>query len=199
MGSEHPNLAVARTARVFRLPMVVASLAILALAAPVQARIVDGGSFSGTDSGVECGIYTRETTFSGVFSIKDATPATDGQFFYFTQRVQFTDVITNPETGAWFTVSGSTIFREIHARLVEGTIYTWDTIDVGQVVVRDADGKVVLRDVGLIEVSYIFDSLGDSQPGGPFLADPVLVRVVGPHPAFEKTFDFCALADELIG
>jgi hypothetical protein len=71
---------------------------------------------------------------------------------------------------------------------------------VGQpFVVTDMTGKVVLRDVGLIETSYVFDSRGDSAPGGVFLEEPKLVRVVGPHPGFEETFDFCALADRLIG
>lgn len=63
----------------------------------------------------------------------------------------------------------------------------------------DITGQVVLRDVGLIEVSYLFDSLGDGAPGGAFLEEPQLVRVAGPHPGFEDTFDFCVLADQLIG
>jgi hypothetical protein len=177
-----------------------ASLLMLALAAPVHARPVDGGTFAGTDSGIECGIYTRETTFSGWFQIKDATPATNGQFFYFEARFNYTDVITNPETGAFFTVTGSSLQKETHPRLVEGSVFTYDTIEVGQpFVITDMSGKVVLRDVGLIETSFVFDTLGDSAPGGEQLVEPKLVRVVGPHPGFEDTFDFCALADQLIG
>jgi hypothetical protein len=177
-----------------------ASLLVLALAGPVQAKIIDSGTFSGTESGIECGTYTRESTFSGSFTIKDATPATDGQFFFFTFRSEHTDVITNPETGAFFTVTGSLLFKEIQPRLVQGTVYTYDTIEVGQpFVIADMAGKVVLREAGLIEFSYVFDSLGDSAPGGVFLEEPKLVRVAGPHPGFEDTFDFCALADQLIG
>jgi hypothetical protein len=55
-----------------------------------------------------------------------------------------------------------------------------------------------LRDVGLIEFSFVFDSLGDSAPGGENFEEQ-FVRVVGPHPGFEETFDFCAQTDELIG
>jgi hypothetical protein len=177
-----------------------ASLLALTLAVPVLARPVDSGTFSGTDSGTECGTYARESTFSGWFKIKDATPATNGQFFYFENRVSYTDVITNPETGAFFTVTGSSLFKESQARLVEGTVFTFNTIEAGQpFVVTDMTGQVVLRDVGLIEVSYLFDSLGDGAPGGAILEEPQLVRVAGPHPGFEDTFDFCALADQLIG
>jgi hypothetical protein len=177
-----------------------ASLLVLAVAAPVLAKPIDSGTFSGTDSGTECGIYARESTFSGWFILKDATPATDGQFFYFENRVGYADVITNSETGAFFTVTGSSLFKESHARLIEGSLFTYNTIEAGQpFVVTDMSGTVVLRDVGLIEVSYVFDSLGDGAPGGSQLEEPQLVRVAGPHPGFEDTFDFCALADELIG
>jgi hypothetical protein len=189
---------VRRPARAFSIAA--ASLLALVFASPVLAKPLDSGTFSGTDSGTECGIYGRESTFSGWFILKDATPATNGQFFYFENRVTYTDVITNPETGAYFAVTGSSLFKETHARLVEGNVFTYDTIEAGQpFVVTDMTGKVVLRDVGLIEVSYLFDSLGDGAPGGSQLEDPQLVRVAGPHPGFEDTFDFCALADQLIG
>jgi hypothetical protein len=177
-----------------------ASLLVLTLAAPVLAKPLDSGTFSGTDSGTECGTYARESTFSGWFMIKDATPATNGQFFYFENRVEYADVITNPETGAFFTVTGNSLFKESQARLVEGSVFTYKTIEAGQpFVVTDMTGQVVLRDVGLIEVSYLFDSLGDGAPGGALLEEPQLVRVAGPHPGFEDTFDFCLLADQLIG
>jgi len=177
-----------------------ASIFALVLAAPVLAKPLDRGTFEGTDSGTECGTYMRASTFSGWFMIKDATPATNGQFFYFENRVEYTDVITNPETGAFFTVTGNSLFKERQARLVEGTVFTYNTIEVGQpFVVTDMTGRVVLRDVGLIEVSYVFDSLGDGAPGGTLLEEPQLVRVAGPHPGFEETFDFCKLADQLIG
>jgi hypothetical protein len=177
-----------------------ASLLALTLAAPVLAKPIDSGTFSGTDSGTECGTYARESTFSGWFMIKDATLATNGQFFYFENRVEYADVITNPETGAFFTVTGNSLFKEGQARLVEGNVFTYNTIEAGQpFVVTDMTGQVVLRDVGLIEVSYLFDSLGDGAPGGALLEEPQLVRVAGPHPGFEDTFDFCVLADQLIG
>jgi hypothetical protein len=65
--------------------------------------------------------------------------------------------------------------------------------------IEDISGRVVLRDRGMIVLSYVFDTLGDSKPSGNLLEDPVLVRVSGPHPGCEGTFDFCALATQLIG
>ncbi len=175
------------------------TLAVLAMLAPAQAKVVESGSFSGTDSGTLCGSYAVETTFSGSFTVKDATPATDGQFFAFTLKFEFTDVITNPETGAFLTLSGHLLLKEIRPRQLDGSVYTVRTIEVGQFVLRDMDGKVVLKDVGLIEMTEVFDTLGDSAPGGVLLEGPDIVRVAGPHPAFDDTFDFCLLVDQLIG
>lgn len=178
--------------------LIAASLMALVLAAPAFAKAVDGSRFSGTDSGIECDAFVRESTFSGWFTIKDASPATSGQFFYYSSHVKYTDVITNPDTGAFFTVSGNSLFKEVRAQLVEGSTFRYRTIQVGQpFVITDMDGKVVLRDSGLIEVSYVFDSRGDGAPGGVLLEDPILSRVAGPHPGLD--FDFCALANQLVG
>ena len=175
------------------------TLAILGLTSPAQAKVVDSGTFSGTDSGVVCGSYAVETTFSGSFTVKEATPATDGQVFLFTLRSEFTDVITNPETGAFLTLSGNLLLKEIRPRQLDGSVYTLRTIEVGRFVLRDMDGKVVLKDVGLIETTEVFDTLGDSAPGGVLLEGPEIVRVAGPQPALEDTFDACLMFDELIG
>jgi len=178
---------------------VAVTLAVLAMSAPALAKVVDSGSFSGTDSGTECGKYAVETAFSGSFTVKDATPATDGQVFLFTLKSEFTDVITNPETGAFLTLSAHILLKEIRPRQLDGSVYTLRTIEVHQFVLRGMDGKVVLKDVGLIEMTEIFDTLGDSAPGGVLLEGPEIVRVAGPHPVLEGTVDPCQLFDELIG
>ena len=176
-----------------------AILAVLAMSVPAQAKVVDSGSFSGTDSGTTCGSYAFETTFSESFTVKDATPATGGQVFLFTLFAEFTDVITHPETGAFVTLSGHILLKETRPRPLDGSVYTVRTIEVSRFVLRDMDGKVVLKDVGLIEFAEIFDTLGDSAPGGVVLEGPEIVRVAGPHPALDETFDPCLLFDELIG
>jgi hypothetical protein len=71
------------------------------------------------------------------------------------------------------------------------------TIQAGQpFVVYNSDGQVVLRDRGVIRFTYLFDTLGDNEPGGVFVQD-VDVRVNGPHPGFDA--DFCDIARSLIG
>ena len=53
-----------------------------------------------------------------------------------------------------------------------------------------------MRDRGAIRPTYLFDTLGDSQPGGEPIGETQSV-VHGPHPGFDE--DFCAIASELTG
>jgi hypothetical protein len=193
---------VRRSSRGGSLPavLIAASLVALTVAIPAGAKPLERERFTETDTFVECGSYVVESTFNGFFMVKDATPNTDGQFFLFQLNYDYTDIVTNPDTGEFFTVSGNALVKELRPRLVEGTIYTYETLESGQpFVVKDMDGNVVLRDRGAILLSWIFDSLGDSEPGGEGFELLDVVRISGPHPGFEETFDFCALADELIG
>jgi hypothetical protein len=198
-----PDLAGMRLRRrswsVRALVLVVGPLLGLLVALPANAAPIVNERYSGTESFTECG-FQGESSFSGRVMIKDATPATDGQFFYFQDNYQYRDVITNPATGEFVIVRGNGIIKEIQPRQMEGSVFTFLTHEAGQpFVVEDSSGRVVLRDRGMITLSYVFDTLGDSAPGGVFLEDPVVVRVSGPHPGFEEAFDFCALLTSPIG
>ena len=73
----------------------------------------------------------------------------------------------------------------------DGRIIEWITKDSGALwTVRDETGNVVLRDRGSITERYVFDSLGDSQPGGVFL-DYEFVKASGHFPSAD--FDLCSL------
>lgn len=50
---------------------------------------------------------------------------------------------------------------------VEGTIFKFTFVETGQAfVVEDSDGGVVARNRGALRVTYLFDTLGDGEPGG---------------------------------
>lgn len=44
----------------------------------------------------------------------------------------------------------------------------------------------------------LFDTLGDSQPGGE-LIEQKIVKIRGDFPTLEPDFDFCAFANEVLG
>jgi hypothetical protein len=90
------------------------------------------------------------------------------------------------------------VCHDITARQVgDGTVYRSTRVDAGQQMVTvDMNGRVVSRDRGSIRADYLWDTLGDDEPGGAFV-DLAGVRVNGPHPAHADDFPFCDLAADL--
>jgi hypothetical protein len=182
--------------------MALAAVAALVLsAAPVSAQPIEGGHYAWTDSGTECDdAYDRESSGHGVFLTKDATPATGGQFFYYQDKYWYQDVFTNPGTGKWAVLRGTGIYKESRYVAQGNGIFAGHNIEAGQpFVIEDMYGRVVVRDRGLIDVYWVVDTHNDSAPGADPIAEPIVVRVSGPHAGFSDTFDFCAVLDSLIG
>jgi hypothetical protein len=177
-----------------------AAIAVLAFGAgPAAATVVEEFFYSDTDSSSfkDCGFRLDvESEFSGHFILREHK---DGQAFPFIDNYEYRDVVTNPKTGEWFVVRGNALFSEIKATHVSGNIYEFDAIEAGQpFVIEDSAGNVVVRDRGVIRFTYLFDTLGDGQPGGVF-GEETHVSVHGPHPGFAEDFPFCEIAAELTG
>ncbi len=94
------------------------------------------------------------------------------------------ETFTERGTGNFFTASASGRFRELQPRVIstDENIVTYVTKDPGALYnVYDSDGTLLARDRGAVTERYVFDTLGDSQPGGVFLtmfvgADPAAGR-----------------------
>jgi hypothetical protein len=174
------------------------TLLFLVSAAPAVAAPLERGHYSWSDTGDACG-FERESSGHGLFMIRDATPNTGGQFFYFQDNYAWMDVITNPANGKWAVARGDGLFKEVRAVPEGDDVFTYHTIEAGRpFVIEDMNGRVVVHDRGLIDIAYTFDTLGDSTPGGVYYGD-WLVRVAAPHPAFDDSFDFCGVIEDLIG
>jgi hypothetical protein len=88
---------------------------------------------------------------------------------------------------------------DVKATPLGDNVFEFKFREAGMGVVRDMDGNVVLRDRGAIWMRIVFDTLGDSEPGGETL-DESVIRVNGPHPGFEQDEEaFCATVHDLIG
>jgi hypothetical protein len=172
--------------------------AVIALAGiPAGATIYEKGRFTEEYSfSYDCVPVEVEGEVSGQFRIRQGKGKAAG-FFFFRGTSSFREVHTNTETGEWFVVRGHTVFNEVKARRVEGTIFKLTAILAGQpFTVENSAGEVVLRDRGVIRHTILFDTEGDDVPGGvevEFLA----ADVRGPHPGFDA--DFCELVSGLIG
>ena len=166
---------------------------------PAGATVIEQEHYSGTDEFTDdgCGFTLNVvSTFYGQAHLRvDKT----GQAFLVKDTFHFRDVATNPDTGRWFVVRGHGLFHDIKATQVEGTVYEFNAVEAGQpFVIEDAEGNVIVRDRGVIRHTYLFDTLGDGEPGGEFIEE-TQTTVHGPHPGFAEDFPFCEIAAELTG
>jgi hypothetical protein len=167
-------------------------------AAAAQAAVVDKGRFVDESYGFayDCGFPVEVTgVASGNFRLREGT-GNDATAFFSLDRVSYREIHTNPQTGAWFSVSGHFANNEVSATRVEGSLFTFRIIKAGPVaVIEDSDGNLVSKDRGVIRQTILFDTGGDQEPGGQFV-DLVDLRLSGPHPTFGRR---CDVASELIG
>ena len=187
--------------RYVAMPAVLATMVVTAAAVPAQATVFDKGHFTFEESEQEdvCGIAVRhDFAISGHFRNRTGKGDLD-QAFFGQSTVRITDTWTNVATGAWFTNEARITGMDVKATPLGGNVFEFTYRESGPGVVRDMDGNLVLRDTGAIWMRVVFDTLGDSTPGGDFLDETVL-RVSGPHPGFEQDeATFCATVHELIG
>jgi hypothetical protein len=174
-------------------------LALGVCAAPAGATVIHEGTDSGTDHFTDdsCG-FTLDVDVA--FDTKTLLRVDkSGQAFLEHTIFRETDTVTNPATGGFFFITHRGLYNEIKATQVEGTVYEFVAVEAGQpFVIKDAAGNVVSRDRGVIRHTFLFDTLGDGQPGGEFIVE-VSDAVHGPHPAFAPDFPFCDIAAQLTG
>lgn len=136
-------------------------------------------------------------------------PGSHGQAFLDRNHYNFREKWQNLSTGKSFQVSGHGFFKEISAKFVPnedvpvdlvppeglvGPVYLFTAKDIGQPFIVKSHGKMVLRDHGILVEQYLFDTLGDSKPGGTQLSFE-FTKVIGPHPGIDV--DICELAARL--
>jgi len=187
--------------RCFAIAGTLAILVVMAGAVPAQATIFEKGHFSFQDSFEEdlCGIAVRhDFEVTGNFRTRTGKGDLD-QAFFGQGNNRFTDTFTNLGTDASFSIEGTVVDKDVKATPLGGNVFEFRFQEAGTVVVCDMDGDVVLRDSGVFRTTIVFDTLGDSMPGGDVL-DETVDRVSGPHPLFEMDeAAFCDTVHDLIG
>ena len=173
---------------------------LLGTAFPAQARVIDRQRYSFTSSGHErtCGRRLHvETTFSGILMTKTS----HGDPLSIFDNYDIHEVLTDAQ-GEGYIIDQDGLYSDVRARQASGTLYRYTAINAGQVfTIRTLDGRAVERNRGLFEITFLVDSLGDSDPGNDvFLEDTLrLVRDAGEHPIVTQTdAEFCAVFEEAI-
>jgi hypothetical protein len=195
----HVEPRSARRAFAVGLPVLAAAALLTVLhAAPASATVVDQGRFVDEPYGFsyDCGFPVEVSgVATGNFRLREGQ-GDDSRAFFSLDRVSFREIHTNPESGAWFSVSGHSASNEITATHVEGSLFEFRITEAGQpAVIRDASGDLVARDRGVVRRTILFDTGGDDEPGGTFV-ELLALEVNGPHATFGN---LCAIATDLIG
>ena len=186
--------------RTYRPALVAAAAAVVALAGAhsASATVVDAGTYNDSYSFTynDCGYDVDVVgTSSGHFRVRAGKGKTASAFFV-NDNYSYRETHTNPETGAFVTITANAVYNEIKATRVSGNVFEFEAVEAGQPFrVYDSAGRLVVRDRGSIHHHFLFDTLGDDVPGGEFVGD-LEPEVHGPHPGFD---DFCGVLDPLIG
>jgi hypothetical protein len=163
-------------------------------------RYDNRGDFDPECPGLDLTVQFR---YRGVNAIRNVR-GSNGQAFLASDDYRFREVWVDNSTGdVVITITGAYDFEEVSARRVPkasvpedlippeglvGPIYLFREVVQGWDVVRDADGKALYRTRGTVVGRNLFDTLGDSQPGGRSLSFET-IKVIGPHPLLDV--DIC--------
>jgi hypothetical protein len=176
-------------------------LVVVAGAPPAHATIFERGFDGPFEETVEdeiCGIaVVRHSEFSRMFVTRTGKGELD-QAFFGHDNFHFADTFTTAE-GASFSITGKGVFKDVNATPQGGDIFEFRVLEASTIRLLDSDGNVILRDRGAIWRTILFDTLGDSRPGGITLEEQV-TGVSGPHPLFDMDEEsFCAIVEGLLG
>ena len=166
-----------------------------------EARVLDWHRYSGTFEADEtnCGRHQHiEGTFRGVTMLKASQGNLPLRLF---DNYDIHEVFREDD-GDGYIIDQSGLYNDVRVRHAGGTLYQYTAINVGQVfTIRTLDGKAVQRDRGLLEITFLMDTHGDSDPTNDvFLEDSLrLVREAGKHPyATQTDAEYCAVIEQAI-
>jgi hypothetical protein len=158
---------VSSAGRRYRLAAIVAAVLAVIVAMPASASVVRRDSYSGGGTWTydDCGFAVDVTgTFGGILTVRSGP---DPDVFFAHDMHWFREVHVRRSDGMIAILTGSGNLREVKAIPVSDTVYAFRAINAGQLFeVRDTDGRLLLRDTGMVDETILFDTLGDQQPGG---------------------------------
>ena len=169
----------------------VLSAAAVAVPTAAQAKPEGFEHYSGSDSFEvdDCGFVAHvDVEFEGLFMLKenkDGGPALAMDNYHAVETVTAND--------RTLTIEHQGLFKDTSIELVEGTVYQVETMEAGQpFVVRAEDGTVLLRDRGLLRVTFQADTADPDN--WVFIEDSFeLLADRGSHPGF---YDPCPVFEE---
>jgi len=166
-----------------------------------EAKVIDRQRYSFTDVSHErtCGRdLTVETTTSHFSMTKSSHGGLPSRSY---DHYDIHEVLTDA-AGEGYIIDLSGLYNEVRVRYVRGSLYRYTAKSVGQVfTIRTLDGKAVEHNSGLLEITFLLDTQGDSDPGNDvYLEDTIrLVKIAGTQPLQTETdAEFCAAIQKAV-
>lgn len=91
------------------------------------------------------------------------------QAFFLHNTFSFTETLS--ANGRHVTVTARHTINEVRAVPLGGGVFQFSDIFAGRLAVRDASGRLLGQEAGVIRGTYLFDTLNDDEPGGEFLSE----------------------------
>ena len=114
-------------------------------------------------------------------------------------REQDLEVYTDPaDASRGFVLAGNTLYKDLHATNLGGTIYRFDSMQAGATTLSTLDGRVVARDSGRRTLTFVVDTNGSTNPDDFVLISFEPGPVAGPDGIPEEEGPFCDLVAEAI-
>lgn len=136
-----------------------------------------------------CGIeVTTIFTNQGTFHIRAGKGKNAGTFFVH-NNYDISETLTNDD-GDFVTLEQNGLYKDVKATHVGGSIFEFVSSEQRLVTLRNSAGQTLLNEPGRYVQTYLFDTLGDDEPGGDFL---VLLEERFSPPVQTEEDVFCGL------
>jgi hypothetical protein len=91
------------------------------------------------------------------------------QAFFVHNTYSFAETLS--ANGRSVTVTARQTFNEVQAVPLGGGLFEFTDITAGRFAVRDADGRLLGQEAGVVRSTYTFDTLSDNEPGGEVIGE----------------------------
>jgi hypothetical protein len=137
-------------------------------AAVADAPVEHGVDSFTEEETVDCGDFSIDVVDAWHirYAVHPAPRDPYGQAFLASEVVRVERTVTNTTTGKTFTGRFHANFAEVRATHLSGTVYRFDQRETVSLLVRAPGGRPYVQEHVNLRHVQVFDTLGDSQPGG---------------------------------
>jgi hypothetical protein len=149
------------------LVMLTVSMCMMGLTGPASAAIRESYRGSFDYDFTEEDLCDFDVEVAGVrrynFQVREGKNSRE-QAFFVRNTFQINETLSANDRSVTF--SERRTFNEVQAMPLGDGVFQFSDVFAGRIAVRDARGRVLAHEAGVIRTTYTFDTLSDDEPGG---------------------------------